>query len=198
MAVFATGFQTCRSVYSRILPPLGGPSVAPVWKLLVFNCAQDPGCIEAAKLAIELPDGGGVWTLFTFTVTFAAVVLLPAASLAIALKVCEPLLTVVVFQEKEYGEAVSRLPKFAPSSRNCTLATPTLSEAVAVTDTVLEIVAPFAGAVMDTVGGVVSGVVLFTVMLTAALVVEFPAASVATAVRAWLPFDKLAVFSEYE
>src|SRR5712691_1367979 len=68
-----------------------------------------------------------------------------------------PLATVVVFQDIEYGEDVFSAPKFAPSSRNWTPATPTLSEAVAETvteppDTVL----PDPGALIATVGGVVS------------------------------------------
>jgi hypothetical protein len=121
--------------------------------------------------------------LLTVTVTVALVVLLPAASLAIARSVCEPLLDVVVFHETEYGEAVLRLPKLAPSSWNCTLATPTLSLAFAVTETVPLTVAPFPGALIDTVGGVVSGFVLLTLTATCALVAELPAASLATAVR---------------
>ena len=45
-----------------------------------------------------------------------------------------------------------------PSSLNCTPATPTLSEAVAETVTAVpETVAPLAGVVRETVGGVVSG-----------------------------------------
>jgi hypothetical protein len=55
-----------------------------------------------------------------------------------------------------------------------------LSLAFAVTETVPFTVAPFAGAVIETVGGVVS-VVLLTVTVTLALVVLFPAASLATA-----------------
>ena len=48
-------------------------------------------------------------------------------------------------------------PSATPSSRNCTLVTPTLSLAVADTVTAVPLtVAPFAGAVTDTVGGVVS------------------------------------------
>ena len=64
-----------------------------------------------------------------------------------------------------YGAAVKAVPKLAPSNWNCTLATPTLSDALAVTETAPETVAPFAGPVTDTVGGVVSGggVVLSTV-----------------------------------
>ena len=103
--------------------------------------------------------------LLTVTVTLALVVLFPAASFAIARKVCGPLLDVVVFHETEYGAAVSRAPKLAPSSWNCTLATPTLSLAFAVTETVPLTVAPFAGAVIETVGGVVS-VVLLTLTAT--------------------------------
>lgn len=63
-----------------------------------------------------------------------------------------------------------RLPAFAPSNWNCTLATPTLSEAFAVTLTVPETVLPAAGEVIETVGGVVSdpggGVVLLLPPLT--------------------------------
>src|SRR5206468_3093888 len=72
------------------------------------------------------------------------------------------------------GAAVSSVPRFAPSSRNWTPATPTLSAAVAVIVVVPETVAPFAGAVTLTVGG---GVWLQTVTGYAAEVVAFPAAS---------------------
>jgi hypothetical protein len=52
---------------------------------------------------------------------------------------------------------VSSLPRFAPSNLNCTPATATLSEAVAETVTLEpETVLPPVGAVMETVGGVVS------------------------------------------
>jgi len=91
---------------------------------------------------------------------------------------------------------VSRLPTLAPSTRNCTLATPTLSEALAETETAPETVAALAGAEMETVGGVVSGVELLTVTVTEALVVEFPAASLATAVRVWEPLLAVVVFQE--
>jgi hypothetical protein len=145
-----------------------------------------PICEEETAVAVN-PVGtdGGVVSgvpLLTVTVTLALVVLFPAASFAMARSVCEPLLEVAVFHETEYGEAVSRLPKFAPSSWNCTLATPTLSLAFAVTEIVPLTVAPLAGAVMDTVGGVVSEVVLLTFTATPVLVAVFPEVSVATAV----------------
>ena len=63
---------------------------------------------------------------------------------------------------------------------NWTPTTPTLSEALAETVTVPATVAPVAGAVIETVGGVVS---FITVTLTGAAVPRFPAASRATAVR---------------
>jgi hypothetical protein len=70
--------------------------------------------------------------------------------------------------------------------RNCTPVTPTLSEAVAASVTVLPLtLAPDAGEVIDTVGAVRS---LFTVIDTAAEVVELPAASRAIAVTWCVPF----------
>ena len=56
-----------------------------------------------------------------------------------------------------YGAAVTSAPRFAPSSLNCKPTTPTLSVALAETVTVPEMVAPATGAVIETVGGVVSG-----------------------------------------
>jgi hypothetical protein len=94
--------------------------------------------------------------LFTVTFTAADVVEFPAASRAIARSVCGPFVAVVVFQLTVKGADVSAAPRFEPSSVNWTLATPTLSEAVAFTFTGPDTVAPFAGADTDTAGGVVS------------------------------------------
>ena len=49
--------------------------------------------------------------LATVTVTVADVVVLPAASRATAVSVCEPLLAVVVSHETEYGAVVSSEPE---------------------------------------------------------------------------------------
>jgi hypothetical protein len=141
---------------------------------------------------------GGVVSLVvlsTVMLTLALVVLFPAPSVAIARSVWLPLAVFVESHEYAYGEAVSAAPRFAPSSWNCTLATLTLSVAVAVTATVPETVAPPAGEVIETAGGVVSLVVLSTVTETFALVAEFPAASAATALIVWLPFDSVVEFS---
>src|SRR5258708_9821660 len=88
--------------------------------------------------------------------TPADVPTLPARSRATAVSVWLPLATAVVFQVTEYGAFVSSVPRFAPSTVNCTPATPPLSAAHA--DTVMEpeTVAPGAGEVSVTVGGVVS------------------------------------------
>jgi hypothetical protein len=51
---------------------------------------------------------------------------------------------------------VTSAPRFAPSSLNCTPTTPTLSAALAETVVVPATVAPAAGAVIETVGGVLS------------------------------------------
>ena len=91
---------------------------------------------------------------------------------------------------------MSSEPILAPSTRNCTPATPTLSEAEALTVTVPETVAPDAGAVRLTEGGVVSA--FDTVTVTADEVVRLPAASRAVAVRVCEPFPTVVVFQETE
>src|SRR6185295_9045602 len=123
---------------------------------------------------------GGVVSLNTVTVTVADVVARPAASRARAVSVCDPLLATAVFHATAYGAAVSSPPSGLPSTRNCTPTTPTLSDALAVTVVVPPTVAPFAGAVTLTVGGVVS---LNTVTVTVVDVAVLPAASRATAVN---------------
>src|SRR5881397_52649 len=100
--------------------------------------------------------GGVASALATITLMLAEVVALPAASWALALSVWAPLGTVVVFQDTEYGATRSSAPRLAPSSLNCTPTTPTLSAAAAETVTVFETVAPPSGALIETVGGVVS------------------------------------------
>src|SRR5947208_3397681 len=92
----------------------------------------------------------------TVTVTGTDAVVLPAASRASAVSVCVPAAAVVVSHVTAYGAVVSSTPRFAPSSLNCTPTTPTLSVAFAVTLTLPDTVAPFAGPVIATLGAVVS------------------------------------------
>jgi len=140
--------------------------------------------------------GGVAPVLLTVTETAALVVLLFEVSVATAVRECFPLLKVVVFSDAEYGAVVSAPPISDPSTSNCTLAIPTLDEALAVTVMVPDTLAPEAGDVIDTVGGF--PVELFTVIETAGLVALFFAASVATAVRECLPADRVLVLSELE
>src|SRR5262245_57218050 len=93
----------------------------------------------------------------TVTLTLAAVAVLPEEAAARAESGCGRWRAVVVFQLNVYGGVVTGAPIGAPSNRNCTPATATLSEAEAVTATVPETVVPDCGAVIATVGGVVSG-----------------------------------------
>ena len=68
-------------------------------------------------------------------------------------------MAVVVSQVIVYGETMSSFARFTPSSLNCTPTTPTLSDAVAETITLVsETVAPLAGAVRETMGAIVSAV----------------------------------------
>jgi hypothetical protein len=72
-----------------------------------------------------------------------------------------------------------------------------LSEALAPTETVPETVAPLAGLITLTVGGVVSaGGALETVTVTVAEVAVLPAASHAWAVSVCVPFATAVLFQE--
>src|SRR6185436_1289671 len=142
--------------------------------------------------AVIATVGSVVSALLTVTVTVVAVAVLPAASRATAVSVWLPFATVVVSHVTPYGLVVSSAPRLAPSSLNCTPTTPMLSEAVAETASVVpDTVAPLAGAVIATVGSVVSA--LLTVTVTFVAVAVFPAASRATAVSVWVPFATVVV-----
>jgi hypothetical protein len=156
-----------------------------------FNVTVAPDPAATGLRVPEIVNVCGVVALLTVTVTTALMVLFPAASRAIAPSLCAPLLAFVVSHEYAYGADASKPPALIPSTWNCTLATPTLSAAFAETLTVPETLAPAAGALIDTVGGVVSADVLLIVTVTAALVVLFPAPSFAMALNTC---DPLLVF----
>src|SRR5689334_12062385 len=112
---------------------------------------------ELIEVALTPEITGAATALLTVT-EMLLVAVFPEVSLATALNICVPLTAAVVFHDIVYeGPApVTIVPRFAPSSWNWTPAIPTLSEAFAETEIVPVTVAPFAGAVMETVGGVVS------------------------------------------
>src|SRR2546427_5062542 len=85
---------------------------------------------EILVLATLLRSGAA---LSTVTATAVEVAVFPAASRATAVRLGEPLATRVVFQEIEYGAAVTSAPRFAPSSLNCTPRRPNVSAALAET-----------------------------------------------------------------
>src|SRR5688572_11478854 len=93
--------------------------------------------------------------LLTVTLTAVDVPMFNAASYAFDTSECAPFVAVVVLQLHAYGDVVS-VDFSTPSSQNSTLVTPTMSEALAVTLTVPDTVAPFAGAVIDVDGACVS------------------------------------------
>ena len=98
----------------------------------------------------------GTFVFETVMVTTAEIVEFPAASLALAVMEWEPLDTDALFHALWYGAVFCSEPVATPSIRNCTPATPTLSEAVAARFTVPVSVLPAAGAVRETVGGTLS------------------------------------------
>jgi hypothetical protein len=122
------------------------------------------------------------------TVTLTLAVLVPpVVSRAIAVSVCVPFGAVVEFQTTEYGAVVSSAPMFVPSTLNWTPAIPIGWLAVAETVTLApETVAPFAGAVSDTVGFAP----LTTVIVNEAVLV-FVRASVALQVTVVVPIGNV-------
>jgi hypothetical protein len=101
----------------------------------------------------------GVVTPMLLTVTFIDpdVPIFPAASRATAVSAWEPFEAEVVFQVILCGLVVSSAPRLAPSSLNCTPTIPMLSEAFALTATEdPDTVAPDVGAVIETVGEMMS------------------------------------------
>src|SRR2546425_4774360 len=93
-------------------------------------------------------------TLAVVIVTGAEAAVLPAVLRATAVRVCDPSGTVVVSHATSYGAVVSSVPIGALSTKTCTPAIATSSVALALTVMVAETVAPPAGAVIATVGGV--------------------------------------------
>src|SRR5438128_618925 len=159
VVVHETAYGAAVTSAPRLAPSsLNCTPATPTLSVAVAETVTVPAT-EAPAAGAVIDTVGGVVSgtgLFTVTLTAAEVVVLPAASRATAVTLCEPLLAVVVFQETEYGATVSSAPRFTPSSLNCTPTTPTLSVALAATVIVLATVVPAVGAVMETAGGVVS------------------------------------------
>ncbi len=94
--------------------------------------------------------------MFTVILTGADVVIVLAESVASAVRLCGPFTRAAVLNAAVQGDAVQTVPKFVPSTFNCTLAMvkPVAAEALAVTATLpLDTVVFGAGAVIVTLGG---------------------------------------------
>ena len=159
---FASGTLTKSFVPSNVSAPPNRPCAlraAPeiVPSLLAVDASSAVVPLASSKPHAPTSPFGSTAGLDTVTVIVVAVVRLPASSRAIAVSECAPAATPNVFQSRSYGAAVSSAPRSAPSSRNCTPVTPTLSVAVARSVTVPPTVVPSAGAAIDTVGPCVSG-----------------------------------------
>jgi len=77
----------------------------------------------------------------------------PAESLTLAERVCDPLEKELVLREKDQLVVPEALAKEPPSTETCTEVMVRPSEATPETVVVPETVAPFAGLLIDTVGG---------------------------------------------
>jgi hypothetical protein len=114
----------------------------------------DPLTVDPAAGDVIATDGGVVsgTGLDTVTLTGSDVYRRPTRSRATAVRVWEPLLVVVVFQETEYGAERSSAPRLTPSSWNWTPTTVRLptTETMAVTEVVPETVDPEDGEVIVT------------------------------------------------
>jgi hypothetical protein len=144
-------------------------AVALTTTLLPLTVAPFAGAVRATV--------GGLFV--TVTDRAAEVVALALVSVAFAVIDAAPLGVAVEFHVMEYGEVVS-VPTRVEPTKNSTFATAMLSAAVALMATFPPTVAPSAGAVRLTVGGVTSA--FWTVAELAADVVALPFVSVALAV----------------
>jgi hypothetical protein len=156
--------MTCEwDVTRRLSSVVRRPYVVPV----PYSTCVSPGSfvVQLIVTRVDFADAAG-WEMTgpvvsrapfaTVTVTPADVLTFPAASRATAVRTCEPSAIVAELQVVAYGGVVISTPRFAPSILSWTPATPMLSLALADRVTVPVTVAPAAGAVTATVGGVES------------------------------------------
>ena len=119
--------------------------MVPVWPLPVTSVSGGAGAVLEARR--RRPATGPVGALLsTVTVTVAAVVRLPARVAGDGGQRVRPGAAAGAVPVDRVGRARVLAAEAAPSSWNCTPATPTSSDALAVTDTAPRTVAPAAGA----------------------------------------------------
>jgi hypothetical protein len=155
------------------------PASEPKLKLALaeFVVPLGPAVIDAVGAVVSIVQ-----------VRLAVVLVLPAASVALTWKVCEPSarpLCALGLVQAEKVPLSSAHWKVEP-----------VSLLVKLKLAFAEFVVPLGPAVIVAMGGVVSGAVFWTVTATALAVVVFVAASRATAVRLWLPLAAVVVSQE--
>ena len=139
--------------------------------------------VEVAEAVVDAMDEMTGPVLSTVKETADDVARLFEVSRATATMDFVPLEVAVLSQVTPYGDEVSSEPMMAPPILNVTPATATSSDAFAVRDTEVPLtVAPFVGAVTETVGGVVSGVLLVVKVWSLAVAV-LPLVSVETTAK---------------
>ena len=75
-----------------------------------------PATVAPLAGAVIDTVGGVVFVLFTVIDTAALVALFPEVSVATAVRLCWPFANVVVFNDCEYGAALTAAPRFVPST----------------------------------------------------------------------------------
>src|SRR6266436_1177039 len=168
------------SVLSLLTPPFEIVGVAPVSVPIVL-------LIVSAGLVVS-----------TVAVTAAVVVVLPAVSVAFAVKLWLPSVSAAVVKLQLPPLTVAA-PRSVTPSNTCTddrfasLTVPDSASVLSLLTPPLEIVGVAPVSVPIVLLIVSAGLVVSTVAVTAAVVVLFPAVSVALAVKIWLPSDSVAV-----
>ena len=106
----------------------------------------DPESVSTVPAGTPVFDAlGNPVLLLTVIETGAETALLPARSRALAVSMCVPSVTVVESRLVEYGLLAASLPRAVPSIRIRTPATPTSSDASAVTVMVPDTIPPLVG-----------------------------------------------------
>src|SRR5687768_15740619 len=113
-----------------------------------------PRWLFSMRVAVDSVGGA---ELATVTVTGADVLVLPAVSRAVAVRVCDPSAKPDVVQLTLNGETVSGDPSCVPSTKKVTAATPVSSETLVVMGTVPDTDDPPLGDVIVTAGALASG-----------------------------------------
>ena len=148
--VVKTRLSRARAALQRDLLEHAGAAAASAFTFGLARCDRVVAAVMSG-ITTSLMNAG-----FWVPIWIEAEAVFPRASLAMAISVWVSLPRELVSHGSRNGGVVST-PISAPSTRNSTAITPMLSEAVAAIVVTCETVEEFAGAVIETVGGIESG-----------------------------------------